>query len=136
MKPFSLDVGMTNMRGVFYPTGYMVLMFPTEQDARHAVELLRGDGLAETEMCLAAPEEFERHIAATKDEGDDVLLPSIGTESDTAKRFRQFAHQGHHALLVHATPKLTSDHVLDLLHDTRISYGQRYRYLVIEDLVQ
>jgi hypothetical protein len=135
MKPFSLSSGMTNMRGVFYPTGHVVLMFPTEQDARRACELLQKDGVSEDDLCLATPEEFERQITGATDEDDDMLLPSIGTESDTARHFRELAHAGHHALIVHASAKLTSDHVLDVLKDTSITYGQRYRFLVIEDLV-
>jgi hypothetical protein len=135
MKPFILSSGMTNMRGVFYPTGHMVLMFPTEQDARRAAELLRKDGVSEDDLCLATPEEFERQITGCTDEDDDMLLPSIGTESDTARHFRELAHAGHHALIAHASAKLTSEHVLDVLKDTSISYGQRYRFLVIEDLV-
>ncbi len=135
MKTFSLAAGMTNMRGVFYPTGHMVLMFPTERDARHACELLRKDGVSEDDLCLATPQEFERQIIDATDEEDDSMLPSVGTEADTARRFRQLAHQGHHALMVHASAGTSSEHVLDLLRDSRISYGQRYRYLVIEDLV-
>ena len=134
MKPFSME-RMRNMRGVFYPTGHIVLMFPTEADARHACELLRHDGVKEDDLCLAKPEEFERQIIGCSDDDDDMLLPSIGTESDTAVHFRELAHAGHHALIVHASAKLTSSHVLDLLHDSHISYGQRYRFLVIEDLV-
>jgi hypothetical protein len=135
MKPFSIGRGMTNMRGVFYPTGHIVLMFPTEADARHACELLRQDGVSEDDLCLAGPEEFERQITGAIDDDADLLLPSVGTESDTAVHFRELAHSGHHALIVHASAKLTSSHVLDLLHDSHISYGQRYRFLVIEDLV-
>jgi hypothetical protein len=135
MKPFSLAAGMTNMRGVFYPTGHMVLMFPTEGDARHACELLRADGVREDDLCLAAPAEFERQISDASDEYEDVLLPSVGTEVETARRFRHLAHQGHHALIVHAKSGLGSEHVLDVLRGTPISYGQRYRYLVIEDMV-
>ena len=135
MKPFSLAAGMTNMRGVFYPTGHMVLMFPTEQDARHACELLRKDGVSEDDLCLASPEEFERQITGATDEDDDVLLPSPGTEGATAQRFRQLAHSGHHALIVHASARVSSEHVLDVLKDTPITFGQRYRHLVIEDLV-
>lgn len=135
MKTFRIDAGMTNMRGVFYPTGHMVLMFPTERDARHAADLLRRDGLSEDELCLAAPREFERQISDAIDEYDDDTLPSVGTELETARRFRHLAHQGHHALIVHANAGMASGHVLELLHDTPISYGQRYRYLVIEDLV-
>ena len=136
MKPFSIGAAMTNMRGVFYPTGHMVLMFPTERDARHAAELLRHDGLGDDELCLARPKDFEQQISSAIDEEDDMLLPSVGTELDTARRFRHLAHQGHYALLVHAGAALTSEHVLDLLRTTPISYGQRYRYLVIEDLVE
>lgn len=135
MKTFSIDAGMTNMRGVFYPTGHMVLMFPTERDARRACELLRRDGVAEEDLCLAHPEEFERQINDAIDDYDDVLLPSVGTEMQTAQRFRHLAHQGHHALIVHASATMSSSHVLDVLHDLPISYGQRYRFLVIEDLV-
>ena len=136
MKPFSLAAGMTNMRGVFYPTGHMVLMFPTQEDARHACELLRKDGVSEDDLILATPQEFERQITGATDEDDDMLLPSVGTEADTARQFRELAHEGHHALIVHASARLSSEHVLDLLHDTPISYGQRYRFLVMEDLVE
>jgi hypothetical protein len=135
MKTFNIDAAMTNMRGVFYPTGHMVLMFPTERDARRACELLRQDGVADSDLCLAKPEEFERQISDAIDEYDDVLLPSVGTEIETARRFRHLAHQGHHAVIVHASAAMQSDHVLDVLHELPISYGQRYRFLVIEDLV-
>jgi hypothetical protein len=134
MKPFSL-AHMTNMRGVFYPTGHIVLMFPNETDARRACELLRTDGVSEDDLCLAKPEEFERQIIGATDEDDDMLLPSVGTESETARHFRELAHAGHHALVVHASAKVTSSHVLEVLQDTNISFGQRYRFLVIEDLV-
>jgi hypothetical protein len=63
MKSFDVTSGMTNMRGVFYPTGHMVLMFPTEQHARHACELLRRDGVVEDDLCLAAPADFEHQMA-------------------------------------------------------------------------
>ena len=136
MKPFSLERRMTNMRGVFYPTGHIVLMFPNEADAKHACELLRHDGVSEDDLCMAKPEEFERQIiGATDEEEEDMLLPSVGTESETARHFRELAHAGHYALIIHASAKVSSAHVLDLLHDTHISYGQRYRFLVIEDLV-
>jgi hypothetical protein len=135
MKTFSIDAGMTNLRGVFYPTGHMVLMFPTERDARRACELLRHDGVCDDDLCLARPVEFERQLDDAIDEYEDVQLPSMGTEVETARRFRHLAHQGHHALILHASAAMLSAHVLDLLHDLPISFGQRYRFLVIEDLV-
>jgi hypothetical protein len=136
MKHFSLSAYKSIVRGIFYPTGHMVLMFPTEHDARHAAKLLQMDGVSEEEMSLATPEEFERQIKGATDENSDWKLPSVGTEAETAQHFRHLAHEGHYALFVHAGAKVTSEHVLDVLKDTHISYGQRYRYLVIEDLVR
>jgi len=134
MKPFSV-ASMTNMRGVFYPTGHIVLMFPTQEDARSACHLLRKDGIPESELTVATPEEFERQIAGATDEDDDVLLPSPGTEAETAQHFRRLAREGHHALIIHATSGRECEHVMDVLKEVPISYGQRYRYLIIEDLV-
>ena len=37
MKHFELESSMLTMGGVFYPTGYMVLMLPGEQEARAAI---------------------------------------------------------------------------------------------------
>jgi hypothetical protein len=112
-----------------------VLMFPTEEDARHAARLLQNDGVSEEDLCLATPEEFERQITGATDEDSDLLLPSLGTEGETAQHFQQLAHEGHYALFVHAGAKVTSEHVMELLKGTHIAFGQRYRYLVIEDLV-
>ena len=135
MKHFSLSSGMTTIRGVFYPRGHIVLMFPTEKDAMLAAQLLRQDGVDEDDLSFSTPAEFERQMTGLCQENADVLLPSVGTESDTALHLRQLAHEGHCALIVHAGAKLTSHHVVELLKDTHCSFGQRYRFLVIEDLV-
>jgi hypothetical protein len=135
MKHFALSSGMTTMRGVFYPRGHMVMMFPTEKDALLAAELLRGDGVADEDLSLATPEEFESQIRALFADHPLTALPSIGTEAGTALHFQDLAHQGHYALIIHAGAKLTSHHVVELLKDTHCSFGQRYRLLVIEDLV-
>lgn len=136
MKPFHIEPGMTNMRGVFYPTGHMVLMLPSAEDARRASELLTRDGLSEDDLSVAGPEEFQRLVRGSANEDKDLLLPSVGTEAATAQHFLQLAAQGHHALVVHASAGLSSSHVLEVLKEINISYGQRYRYLVIEDLVE
>ena len=135
MKHFTLSTNMTTIRGVFYPTGHMVMMFPTEQDALHAAKLLKDDGLLEEDLSLATPEEFERETRDAANERYDLWLPSIGTEGDTVQHFRQLAREGHYALIVHASAKVSSQRVLDLLKDSHLAYGQRYRHFVIEDMV-
>lgn len=133
MKPFALQPSMTTLGGVFYPTGYMVLMFPTARDARAAAQRLQADGLGDDEISLVAPQQFQREIDGAMGDDQDSL-PSAGTEGATARRFAELARQGHHALLVHAPSSRLSEHVMDLLRDAPISFGQRYRHLVIEDL--
>jgi hypothetical protein len=132
MKPFHLDPGMKTMRGVFYPTGWLVLMFAGEQQARDAARLLSDKGVGEADVLLVTPEDFRREIVGAT--GDDDMLPSAGTEGDTVRKFAQYAREGHYALMVHAPKGEDSERVLELLRGSGIVYGQKYRHLVIEDV--
>jgi hypothetical protein len=133
MRPFHLDSSMKTMRGVFYPTGWMVLMFPGEQQARDAAKSLEDNGVADSDVLLLTPEDFRREIVGAT--GDDDMLPSAGTEGDTVRRLSQLARQGHFGLMVHAPKQEDSDRLLELMRGSGISYGQKYRKLVIEDIV-
>ena len=133
MRSFHLEPGMKNMGGVFYPTGWMVLMFPGEQQAREAGRRLASHGFADEALMLVTPEDVRRELLETA--GDDEILPSAGTEGDTVRRFAELAAQGHYGLMVHAPHQKDSDRVMALLEGAPISYGQKYRMLVIEDVV-
>lgn len=133
MKTFELEPGMVTLRGVFYPTGWMFLMFASEQEARDAERLLEDDGLPGDEACLLSPQDIQEKLARTVGNAD-TPLPSAGTESDTVRQFTELASQGHWALMVHAPSREQTDHVMDVLKDSKITHGQKYRHLVIEDL--
>jgi hypothetical protein len=133
MKRFELEPGMLTMSGVFYPTGYMFVMFPSEQDARDADRLLQDDGYNGEAISLLTPQDIQEKLARTVGSAD-IPLPSAGTEADTVRHFAQLASQGHHALLIHAPSGKETEHIMDVLKQARISYAQKYRHLVIEDL--
>ena len=133
MRPFRLDSDMRTLRGVFYPTGWMVLMVPGGPQAGEAARLLEQAGIPGDALMLMAPEDIRRELAGT--EGDDSILPSAGTEGDTVRKITDLAAQGHHGLMVHAPLQDDSDRVMAALKGVPVSYGQRYRTLVIEDLV-
>ena len=133
MKPFEFDSSMTTMQGVFYPTGYMVVMFPTEQDARDAAKKLDDDGFPGDNVSLLTPQVIQEKIVRTVGTAD-IPLPSAGTEADTVRRFAQLASQGHHALLIHSPHGEETAHIMELLAGAPVSYAQKYRQLVIEDL--
>jgi hypothetical protein len=134
MKPFHLEPNMLTMRGVFYPTGHMVLMFPSEQDARDAERLLEDDGYSGEAVSLLTPTLIQQELARTIG-STDMPMPSAGTEADTVRRIVELASQGHHGLMIHAPTAAESDHIMNVLKHAKISYGQKYRHLVIEDLV-
>ncbi len=134
MRAFQLERGMKTLGGVFYPTGWMVLMFPGEQQAREAARKLADGGLLGDQMMLMTPEDFRREIGGAT--GDEGILPSAGTEGDTIRKMGSLAAQGHHGLLVHAPGHEESERVLRLLDGLPISLGQKYRMLVIEDVVE
>lgn len=134
MKDFELEPQMLTMAGVFYPTGYMVLMLPSEKDARDAERKLEEGGVSSEKVSLLAPEVIQEKITRTVGTSD-IPLPSAGTEADTVRRFAELASKGHYALLIHAPHAEESDRVMELLKGCAISYGQKYRHLVIEDLV-
>ena len=133
MKEFTLEPSMLTMSGVFYPTGYMFLMFPSEQDARDAERVLEDDGYTGESISLLTPVMIQEKIARTIGSAD-MPLPSAGTEADTVRRFAELASQGHHALMIHAPKANETEHIMQLLRQSKISYAQKYRHLVIEDL--
>jgi hypothetical protein len=133
MKPFTLDSSMTTMGGVFYPTGYVFAMFPTRDGAAKAAQSLQDGGIDDNDMSLVTPDVIQEKIARTVGNAD-IPLPSAGTEGDTVRRFAELAGQGHHALMIHAPKAEESDRVMALLEGHDISYAQKYRKLVIEDL--
>jgi hypothetical protein len=135
MKPFALEPSMLTMSGAFYPTGYVVLMFPTEQDARAAERKLEADGHSGEHISLLTPTAIQQHIVRTVGNAD-IPLPSAGTEAETVRRYAQLASQGHYALMIHAPSHDETEHIMEVLRDAPISYGQKYRHLVIEDLVE
>ena len=134
MKHFELEPHMVTMRGVFYPTGYLVVMLPSEQDARAAESKLEESGLSGEKVSLLAPGVIQEKIARTVGTAD-IPLPSAGTEADTVRRFAELAGLGHYGLLIHAPSGAETEQVMDVLRAFPLSYGQKYRQLVIEDLV-
>ena len=133
MRAFHLQPGMTTLRGVFYPTGYMVLMFPTEAHAREAERRLMADGQDGQSILFMSPQCVLDELAPTA--GEEEPLPSLGTEADTVRHFVQLARRGHYGLMLRSPSPDSTEHVMALLHDLPISFGQKYRRLVIEDLV-
>lgn len=130
MKDFELTNKMLNMGGVFYPTGYVVIMFPDAADARKvASELEAGnDG-----VMLLSPETILEEISPA-DGHSDVHLPSVGTEGATVHKFGDLAREGHYGLMVPVHSGEDTERVMTVVRTVPFSYAQRYHSLAMEDL--
>jgi hypothetical protein len=133
MKAFAPESKMYTLGGVFYPTGHMFVMFPTAEDALEAERRVIASGYDSGGICLLTPKDIHEKIAAAV--ADEDHMPSAGTEAATALHYEELARQGHHALLIPARTAKDSEQVMQALQGTNISYAQRYRHFVIEDLV-
>jgi len=134
MKPFSLDSGMTaSISGAFYPTGYSMIMFPDEKDAKAVGEQLTTGTFKGDDVYFIPADIILSQITPTVKTGDDPL-PSVGTDGATVRAYTKLAREGHSALLVRTEEAEHAEHLMQIVRTVPHSMAQRYRMLVIEDL--
>jgi hypothetical protein len=134
MKPFSLESRMLTMGGVFYPKGYLMVMLPSEQDARQLERELQATGYQDEEPMLLEPETILGVVGRTVRNADGAAMPSVGTEAATVHEYERLARQGHCGMMIHARTEKDTQQVMDAVHHVPFSYAQKYHWLVIEDM--
>ncbi len=133
MKTFEITPKMLTLGGVFYPTGYAVLLFPEADQAQQAGQALEAGGFASESVMLVPPATILRDIG--KVDGDSGAgLPSVGTEGHTVGKYIALARQGHHGVMVHAPSDEDTQKVLASVSHLPFTYGQKYHMLAMEDL--
>ena len=133
MKPFVLDSSMTNMGGVFYPTGHVFALFPDEDCVRQAATALHTAG-HKGQLAYASPEVILEEIVGTLGTAD-APMPSVGAEGDIVRRIADLAGTGHHAMLIEMTGKDHADQLVDTVSPHGATVAFYYRTFVIEDLI-
>lgn len=133
MKPFAFDPKMLTLQGVFYPTGYAVLLFPDANTAEQAGQKLQAAGFGEDDLMLLTPQTLLRDIAQMNDPEEEIM-PSVGTEGATVSRYVALGRNGHHAVMVKAPSDADTERVMSAVSELPLSYGQKYHLLAIEDL--
>lgn len=133
MKNFELTPAMLTMSGVFYPKGYVFIMFANAGDAEQVARELDSKPDEHYAVMLLSSATVLRDIA--KVEGaSDVTLPSMGTEAATVRKYVDLARQGHCALMVKVGSDKDTERVVAAARKVGFSYGQRYHLLAMEDL--
>lgn len=133
MKSFVLDPRMLTLQGVFYPTGYAVLLFPDARTAEQAGRQLQAAGFDEDKLMLLTPQDILQNIAGLSDPAEEIM-PSVGTEGATVSNYVALARDGHHGVMVKAPSDEATQRLMSAVRDLPLSYGQKYHLLAIEDL--
>ncbi len=137
MKNFELTPKMLSMGGAFYPTGYALIMFPDEQDAKQVASSLEAmspnvvtDG---KEIMLLTPDALLEKLGGADGESH-VPLPSVGTEGETLHKYLALAREGNHGLMIPVRSREATERIMEVVRKVPFTYGQKYGTLVIEDL--
>lgn len=133
MKDFALASRMLTLRGEFYPTGFLFVMLPSEEDARKVEHGLLAHNISGDDvMLLTAEIVLEQIVPTAAHHGDNV--PSVGSESAMVRKYRDLAEEGHCALMIRAGNAAHTEEVMAVVRSVPFSVAEKYRFLVIEDM--
>ena len=125
---------MTSMNGVFYPTGHVFALFPTQEAAQQTAAALQDAG-HQGSLAYAAPEDIRREVTRTVDDGD-IGMPSVGADNDIVRRIDDLAQRGCHGVLIEVTNRDAIENVQAMLTRRQATAAFYYRTFIIEELAE
>ncbi len=118
--------------GVFKPVGHVLASFPTERDARSAVEALKQAGFPDVAF-YPAEEVRER---AERDIGNAGVLANIGQELNLVKQQLDLARKGHPFVSVLAPENDAARRAADIAARYNADRAQKFGSMIIEELIE
>lgn len=134
MNSLVVTPAMTNMNGVFYPTGHVFALFKDQAAAQQLADALQGSAHLGS-VAYADPMAIRREITHTVDD-TETALPSVGADNDIVRRIDDLARRGHHGVLIELTDKDDAETVQAALAQHFATAAFYYRTLIIEELVE
>lgn len=119
--------------GAFYPTGFTLVMYPSESDARAVASRLSGASFTVEDIFLVPPAVVFEQIFPTAD-GSDGPLPSMGSDGSAVRQMAELAREGHYGLLVRTPNTEAREALRALIAGTAHSLAMSYQSLAIENL--
>ena len=118
--------------GAFYPTGYTVVAFETQNDAQKVLtELQAADGMF-ADCIQYSPEQMadfaERNLA------EAGFIANLGTSVSTVQSFLDAARHGATFLIVPTPNDRATERAMEAVHRVPFVLAERYHRLAIEEL--
>lgn len=119
--------------GAFYPTGFSLIMYPSEDGALEVARRLTDHLFRIEDIFLVPPTVVLQEIAPTVD-ASDKPLPSMGSDGSIARGLVELAEQGHVGLLVRTSDDQKINALRGVIANSTYSFAKAYHSLAIEDL--
>jgi hypothetical protein len=120
--------------GVTKPVGFVIVSFPTEDEARAAIPDLLRAGFADTDVRYYSPAQMKAQADA--DIRNAGILVTIGQELNLVKAHRDLAEAGHAFLAVRAPAEEQARKVAAVALHHGADRAQKYGRLIIEELIE
>jgi hypothetical protein len=120
--------------GVTKPVGFVIVSFPTEDDARAAIPELHRAGFDDGDVRYYSPGQMKAQAEA--DIRNAGILATIGQELNLVRAHRDLAEAGHAFLSVRAPDEAQARKVADIALHHGADRAQKYGRLIIEELIE
>jgi hypothetical protein len=119
--------------GIFYPVGYLVVGFPTVDDAQKVQRDLITGGYEPADCMLYTSDEM-REAAERNLREHKGFLARLGSSDEAVQAYLDAAKQGAAFLLIHAPDDLSAARAMNVIRRAPFKFAHRYHRLAIEEL--
>ncbi|HXC33025.1 MAG TPA: hypothetical protein VNZ56_11155 [Verrucomicrobiae bacterium] len=118
--------------GVFSPTGRIVMVFSTEENAKNAQNVLLTSGLTQDDLTLYSNEEVVAELEKSERQAANPL--QIGQDLAKVPEYLALAKEGCGFLVVHAPEEEQAKRAIDLVRPYGLKFAEKYNRLTLEEL--
>lgn len=118
--------------GMFYPTGFIVAAFKTEELVQQAKLKLLAAGFSASDITVVSAADMQQQAAANLEK--PALFAALGSTVKVRQEQHDLAADGCVFLLIHAAKDEQEQRAIAAMSGMPLSYAVKYRMLVIENL--
>lgn len=119
--------------GIFYPVGFLVVGFPTLEDAQKVQRDLITGGYDPADCMLYSSQEMAEAAERNLREHEG-LLARLGSSDEAVQVYLDAAKQGAAFLLIYAPDDLSAMRAMNVIRRVPFLFAHRYHRFIIEEM--